>query len=113
MLTAGLAAKRAGVSKTTISTALKTGRLSYIERIGSQYRIDPSEVDRVFPRNATKTAALDESVPTVERESYETQIALLREMIEELRGERDHLRQMQIADQRKGGFWERLFRKSA
>ena len=113
MITAGQAAKRAGVSKTTISTSLKSGRLSYVEKVGNQYRIDPAEVDRVFPPNSTRTETLNESVPPAERENYETQIRLLRELIEELKGERDHLRQLQIADQRKAPFWERMFRKSA
>ena len=48
--TLGQAAKASGVSKATISKALKTGRISYIEKTSAGYKIDPAEVHRVYPR---------------------------------------------------------------
>ena len=45
------AAKETCVSKATISRALKDGRLSYIEKTKSGYKIDASELFRVFSRN--------------------------------------------------------------
>jgi len=43
------AAKETGRSKSTISKAITTGKLSYIEKTTAGYRLDPSEVFRVFP----------------------------------------------------------------
>ena len=51
----GQAAKAAGVSKSTISKALSTGRLSYVERDSAGYRIDPAELHRVFPPKPMET----------------------------------------------------------
>lgn len=48
--TLGQAAKASAVSKATISKALKTGRISYIEKTSAGYKIDPAEVHRVYPR---------------------------------------------------------------
>ena len=48
-LTLGQAAKVCGRSKPTLSNALKNGRLSYIEKTPSGYKIDPAELNRVFP----------------------------------------------------------------
>jgi hypothetical protein len=53
----GQAAKAAGVSKSTISKALSTGRLSYVEKDSAGYRIDPAELHRVFPLKPRETGA--------------------------------------------------------
>lgn len=53
----GQAAKAAGVSKSTISKALATGRLSYVEKDSAGYRIDPAELHRVFPPKPMETGA--------------------------------------------------------
>lgn len=52
----GQAAKAAGVSKSTISKALSTGRLSYVEKDSAGYRIDPAELHRVFPPKPPETS---------------------------------------------------------
>src|SRR3954468_23983859 len=49
-LSAGEAAKAAGVAKSTISKALQSGKLSYAEKGPDGYKIDPSELFRVFPK---------------------------------------------------------------
>lgn len=48
-LTLGQAAWETGTSKATIFKALKSGRLSYVEKTTSGYKIDPAELFRVFP----------------------------------------------------------------
>lgn len=119
-LTLGQAAKATGKSKTAISNAIKSGRLSAIEKGPNGYKIDPAELNRVYPVTVTSPSTVDDARPPqltgmdpAEKASYEAQIKLLREMLEEVRGERDHLRQLQIADSRKNGFWSRLMRKAA
>src|SRR3954454_16153320 len=49
-LSAGEAAKAAGVVKSTISKALQAGKLSYAEKGSDGYKIDPAELFRVFPK---------------------------------------------------------------
>jgi excisionase family DNA binding protein len=47
-LTLGQAAKLAGVGKTTLTRAIKSGRLSADRREDGSYRIDPAELSRVY-----------------------------------------------------------------
>jgi hypothetical protein len=56
MFTLGTAAKAAGVSKSTIHRAIKSGRMSARAKDGSGYQIDPAELFRVFPVPASQTA---------------------------------------------------------
>ena len=55
MFTLGTAAKAAGVSKSTIHRAIKSGRMSARTKDGSGYQIDPAELFRVFPASPSKT----------------------------------------------------------
>ena len=50
-------AELAGVSKGTVSKALKSGRLSYAEKTDNGYLIDTSELFRVFPPKQKETVA--------------------------------------------------------
>ena len=74
-LSLGQAAKHSGKSKSTISKALKSGKLSYISKGKNGYKIDPSELHRVYPY-VVGINVQNEQVET----SNET--ALLREMLE-------------------------------
>lgn len=65
-LTLGQAAKAVNKGKGTISKAIKSGRLSIAEKIGSTYKIDPAELFRVFP------ISIEETKETVEAERLET-----------------------------------------
>jgi len=47
-LTLGQAAKLAGVGKTTLTRAIKSGRLSAERREDGSYRIDPAELSRAY-----------------------------------------------------------------
>lgn len=48
MLTLGQAARLTGTSKTTITRAIKAGRLSATRRDDGSYGIDPAELSRVY-----------------------------------------------------------------
>jgi hypothetical protein len=55
------AAKQAKVSPTTISRALKIGRLSGSKDEDGVWSIDPAELARVFPITATGNGSLDKT----------------------------------------------------
>lgn len=59
-LTLGQAAKKAGISKPSLSAAIKKGRLSAYKNESGTYEIDPAELFRVYPPKAN-TNGLDES----------------------------------------------------
>lgn len=125
--TLGQAAKATGKSKSTISAAVKDGRISSKRTETGAYAIDPAELHRVFAPIGSEHVQSNETAPPKTAQSNdldtlelfkrlgaaEAQVETMREMLDEMRGERDHLRQLQIADQRKGGFWGRLFGKAA
>ena len=123
--TLGEAAKATGKSKATISKAIKSGRISAHKDETGTFRIDPSELHRVY-------------LPTVSSEHNETQVnthekrdinGTIRELqarleaaherlsdkdsvIVDLREDRDKWRQQAtalLADQRPKGFLKRLF----
>ena len=90
MYSLGQAAKVAGVSKTTISNALKSGKLSYIDKTKSGYKIDPSELNRVYPKpvsNSNLNGLTYEKPSKIKDSSLE--VELLRELLKEVKEERD------------------------
>ena len=115
------AASLAGVSKATLSKALKTGRLSYVEKSEKGYLIDTSELFRVFPVNSTKPVPVTESEPSSERGETGQVVELLKAEVDDLRRRLDQSeterREAQarvvglLSDQRPKGFWSRLFGK--
>lgn len=91
-LSLGQAAKEAGVSKATVSKALKSGRLSYVSKSTAGYEIDPAELFRVFPKKPLLTATSERSETpeeTVETASLAVEVRLLRERLAEVQEERD------------------------
>jgi len=62
MLTLGQAARLAGVGKTTLTRAIKAGRLSATRREDGGYKIDPSELSRVY--NVTPETAETGAAPS-------------------------------------------------
>lgn len=87
--TLGGAARATGVAKSTLSKALKNGRLSYVEKSSAGYKIDAAELFRVFPKNTGELVQSNDreqvsetGMNRIEREAYETQIKLLREMLD-------------------------------
>lgn len=103
MLTMGQAAKEAGTSKATISRAIASGRLSATRNDKGGWDIQPAELFRVFPRNtatgsgngdvkqtATPVATADET-PALQAaiEGLKAQLALMREQLDDVKGQRD------------------------
>lgn len=92
-------AELAGVSKGTVSKALKSGRLSYAEKTENGYLIDTSELFRVFPPKQAETVELTRSktdkgnVETpIETGGLHREIELLREQLRDRDGVVDDLR---------------------
>lgn len=125
--TLGEAAKATGMSKATISKALKTGRISGSKGQDGRFSIEPVELHRVYPVNVD---------PTVQSERHETgantvglsELMLLQAKldaadarlsdrdatIEDLREDRDRWRQQAtvlLEDRRPRGFWKKLLNR--
>lgn len=62
MLTLGQAAKQTGLSKSTISRAISSGKLSAVSRDRGGYSIDPSELFRVFQNKSSCNTIMERSV---------------------------------------------------
>jgi len=96
--TAGQAAKAAGVATSTITNALKAGKISGEKDENGSWRIDPAELHRVYPPVASK----DSASPAIERDAMpgkggengglERLVTALQEQIADLRDDRDHWR---------------------
>lgn len=118
----GQAARETGTSKATIFKALKSGKLSYVEKTPAGYKIDPAELFRVFPpitpvngqSEQTRTSGNDLETAFLRRENE-----LLREQLERERQQADHWRQQATmllthqpepkAQPTAAPFWRRLF----
>lgn len=59
-LSLGQAAEACGRAKSTVSKALKSGDLSYVEKTRKGYKIDPSELFRVFPKKGSETPQVEQ-----------------------------------------------------
>lgn len=93
-------AELAGVSKGTVSKALKSGRLSYAEKTDNGYLIDTSELFRAFPPKqpeTVETARLETRTGNVETlmetGGLHREVELLREQLHDRDGVVDDLRQ--------------------
>ena len=95
-LSLGQAAKEVGKSKGTISKYLKSGKLSYVRKEGNQYKIDPVELYRVFPKNKQETVQNERmETPKNDLETIELRhkIELLRKDLEHEREKNQNLRE--------------------
>lgn len=66
------AAKETGRSKGTISRYLKNGTLSYVSKDEHGYKIDSSELFRVFSNKTPETGAIEQTRTPVERDIEST-----------------------------------------
>jgi hypothetical protein len=109
MLTLADAAKTAGVAKSTIWRAIKSGRISASKTVMGSYQVDAAELFRVFPplpkNDTTKQVAT--GIEQAETAAHQAQIAalkdisgLLREQLEDLRKDRDAWRGQAESNQR-------------
>ena len=112
-VTLGQAAKLTGLGKTTITRAIKSGRLSATRVDGGGYQIDPAELSRVYPfvapqeatgataatgpavRDATPDATLDAEIAGLREVA-----ALLRDQLADVKQDRDAWRSQAEANQR-------------
>ena len=95
-LTLGEASKETGVQKSTLSKALKSGKLSYFEKTSAGYKIEPSELFRIYPRKPQGTGAdtvAHERFDTPERNPdfirLQVEVEQLRERLTETQEQRD------------------------
>lgn len=127
--TLGEAAKATGKSKSTISKAIKNGRISALKGRNGAYSIDPSELHRVYPITIQETGTLEqgETPKPYEVNTYnenkirELEIILKAsqqrledrdEQLADLKEDRDKWRQQATAlleDKRPKGFWARVW----
>jgi hypothetical protein len=133
VLTLGQAAKLAGTSKTTLTRAIRAGRLSATRRDDGGYAIDPAELCRVYtvtPTTPETGAATGRVVhqatpagdppatpcdPTVTARlaALDAEVRGLRDLLAEVRQSRDSWQQqaeratLALTDQRPT-FWRRL-----
>jgi hypothetical protein len=82
------AAAAAGVNRSTVLRAIKAGRLSAQRDATGGWAIDPAEFHRVFPALPTAPAASAQQ----DQQQIDAQVALLRNMVEQLRRDMDDLR---------------------
>ena len=93
--TLGTAAKATGKSKPTIQRAIKSGKMSATRKEDGSYEIDPAELHRVYD---LVTGASNETDDMKQSETLNNdgvlqgQIDVLRELVQELQGERNDLR---------------------
>lgn len=124
--TLGEAAKATGKSKATISKAIKSGRISALKDETGTFRIDPSELQRVYPisvyseqkETPENTHANADSIITIRElqarlEAANERLSDKEAVIADLRDDRDRWRQQATAlltDQRPTkGLMARLF----
>ena len=125
--TLGEAAKATGKSKATISKAIKSGRISAQKGETGIFRIDPSELHRVYPINVEKKQGETQQEDKVNSE----ETGLIRELqarleaaherlsdkenvIADLKEDRDKWRQQAttlLTDHKPKGFFQRLLNK--
>lgn len=105
VFTLGQAAKEAGVSKTSLHRAVKSGRVSASRNDDGTFSIDPAELFRVYPRNSgtqgrdvpvEQTVTASGTDGTAERIALAARLAVLEsqaemqaERIAELKEQRD------------------------
>ena len=83
-LTLSQAAKSISKSKSTLNRAIKSGRLSAVRNEDGTFSIDPSELARAFPQNATEREPPVHHEAHLERPGTEdsSKIAMLEQLLE-------------------------------
>ena len=132
MHTLGTAAKAAGLNKSTVLRAIKSGKISATKNEHGEWQIDPAELHRVYPpvadaprrtsaeqRHATPGQADATALLEAQIASLKDVAALMREQLQDIRNDRDAWRSQAEANQRlltaahpRGRVW-RFFRRAA
>jgi len=126
--TLGEAAKATGKSKATISKAIKSGRISAEKGEAGAYKIDPSELHRVYPINTNDTHTPEQQETLKNTQVNTDNLNRIKELelllnasqqrlsdrddqVTDLKEDRDKWRQQATAllkDNRPRGFWKRF-----
>ena len=116
MYTLGQAAKATGKSKTAIARAIGKGKISADKDANNHWRIDPSELHRIYPVvsqdngmsdvNDARGHTPDHTGLQHRIELLEVQLAAAKAQVEDLRSDRDAWREQA---QRKLLSWRGLF----
>lgn len=81
-LSLGQAAKATGKSKSTISKALNSGKISYVSKDSSGFKIDPAELFRVYPKNEKGNSGGEPSETSKENTEIQHKIKILEVQLE-------------------------------
>ncbi len=95
MYTLGEAAKATGMTKAALSKAIAKGRISAAKDETGRFQIDPSELHRIYPPVNTTPAKSEQQLTQetlAENKELKAKVELLREMLGELKAEREDLR---------------------
>jgi len=118
--TLGQAAIAVGKSKATISKAIKSGKISAEKQANGSYKIEPSELHRVYPPalSTVEPERIETPSSTVVnlRETIELEVKLkaAEQRISDLEEDREHWRQqanrlLTNQEQNSKGWFKRLF----
>ena len=118
--TLGQAAIAVGKSKATISKAIKSGKISADKQANGSYKIEPSELHRVYPPTLSTVEPERSETPNSTvvnlRETIELEVELkaARQRIIDLEEDRDQWRQqasrlLTHSEKAKRGWFKRLF----
>ena len=89
MYSLGEAAKATGKAKSTVLRAIKKGRISASKGDDGAYRIDPSELHRVFDAPVTQTPSSNDTEP--HNETVEHLNIMMKQLDRERERERDQM----------------------
>jgi hypothetical protein len=97
--TAGTAAKAVGKTKSTITKAIASGKLSAIKNDNGAWEIDASELYRVYPPTPLETVKIEQNATLKETDGNSKEIEALErllkaaeEQIDDLKADRDEWR---------------------
>jgi hypothetical protein len=90
-LTLGQASKEAGISKPSLSAAIKKGRLSAVKNESGYYEIDPAELFRVYPAKTNTNTKNEQAAVTAANPSKSGGDGASDEVLALLLAERDTL----------------------
>jgi hypothetical protein len=92
-LSAREAGERVGLTKQAIVKAIKNGRISATKDDTGEWRIDPAELFRVYPPVTTDGVNQPPTETPNDSAGLRREIELLREMVADLREDRDRWRE--------------------
>jgi excisionase family DNA binding protein len=93
----GEAAALAGVHRTTILRQIKEGKLSASRAEKGGYRIDPAELQRVYPDlNRQQASTAQQSIAALHTDALQREIDLLRRQLDALLRDKDALQQEKL-----------------